>query len=185
MEALHLFEKGAKKQKRRSTMTLEKQIAKIFNLEGDNWMKHANPWSIWTRFATLPFLILAIWSRTWIGYYSLIPIIILILWLLINPTLFKKPKSIDNWGSKAVIGEKHWSERKNISVLKHHKTPIMILTIIQTIGGIILMIGLWRLEINLTIIGTITVYLSKMWFLDRMVWIFEDITKTNNKKINT
>jgi hypothetical protein len=38
-------------------MTLENQIAKFFNLEEDNWMKHANPWSVWTRFATLPFLI--------------------------------------------------------------------------------------------------------------------------------
>ena len=84
-------------------MTLEKQIAKIFNLEGDNWMKHANLWSVWTRFATLPFLIFSIWSRVSIGWCSLIQIIIIIIWLVINLTLFKKPKSIDNWGSKAVI----------------------------------------------------------------------------------
>jgi len=162
-------------------MTLEKQIAKIFNLKGDNWMKHANPWSVWTRFATLPFLIFAIWSRVWIGWYSLIPIIILIMWLVINPTLFKKPKSIDNWGSKAVIGEKYWSERKKNPVPRRHKVTIIILTILQTIGGIILMIGLWKLEVNLTIIGAITVYLSKMWFLDRMVWIYEDMTKPNEE----
>lgn len=159
--------------------TMEEKISKIFNLQGDNWMKHANPWSIWTRFATLPFLILAIWSRVWLDWYSLIPIFIIIFWLLINPTLFKKPKSFDNWGSKSVLGEKYWSERKNNPVPKHHKIPITILTIIQTIGGIILIIGLWKLEINLTIIGTITVYLSKMWFLDRMVWVYEDM---NNKK---
>jgi hypothetical protein len=158
-------------------MTLEKQIAKIFNLEGDNWIKHANPWSVWTRFATLPFLIFAIWSRVWIGWYSLIPIIILIIWLIINPTLFKKPKSLDNWGSKAVIGERYWSERKKNPVPKHHNVIIKILTVLQTIGGIILIIGLWKLEINLTIIGTVMVYLSKMWFLDRMVWVFEDMKK--------
>jgi len=156
-------------------MAIEKHIAKTFNLQGDNWMKHANPWSVWTRFATLPFLILAIWSRVWIGWYSLIPIVILIIWLLINPTLFKKPKSFDNWGAKAVLGEKFWAERKQRPVPKHHNTPIIILTILQTLGGIILAIGLWKLELNLTIIGTITVYLSKMWFLDRMVWIFTDM----------
>jgi hypothetical protein len=165
-------------------MTLEKQIAKAFNLEGDKWMKHANPWSIWSRFATLPFLILAIWSRTWIEWYSLIPIIILVIWLIINPTLFKKPKNFDNWGAKSVFGEKFWSNRNEKSVPKHHYTPVMILTILQTVGGIILMIGLWKLEINLTIIGTITVYLSKMWFLDRMVWLYEDMndTKFENTK---
>lgn len=156
-------------------MTLEKKIAKAFNLQGENWLKHANPWSIWTRFATLPFLILAIWSRVWIGWYSLIPILILILWLVINPTLFKKPENLDNWGSKSVLGEKYWSERKQNPVPKHHYTLVLILTVLQTLTGIILMVGLWKLDISLTIMGTISVYLSKMWFLDRMVWIYEDM----------
>ncbi len=155
-------------------MTLEKRIAKVFDLEGDNWMKHANPWSIWTRFATLPFMILAIWSRVWLAWYCLIPVVVLIIWLLINPTLFKKPKSIDNWGSKSVLGEKIWSERKQRAVPKHHNTPVRILTILQTIGGLLLIFGLWKLRLDFTIIGAITVYLSKMWFLDRMVWIYEE-----------
>ena len=55
--------------------------------------------------------------------------------------------------------------------------PVFILTILQSIGGILLIISLWKLEINLTIIGTLTIYLSKMWFLDRMVWIYEDMNK--------
>jgi len=122
-------------------------------------MKHANPWSIWTRFATLPFLVFAIWSRVWIGWYCLIPIGILIFWLIINPTLFKKPKNFDNWGSKSVLGEKYWSNRKDTP---RAKTPIFILTTLQSIGGVLLSIGLWRLDISLSIIGTITVYLSKM-----------------------
>jgi len=158
-------------------MTLEKQIAKVFNLEGDNWMKHANPWSIWTRFATLPFLILAIWSRIWLGWYSLIPILVFVFWLIINPTFFKKPKTFDNWGSKSVLGEKYWSNRKENSIPKHHKVVVLILTILQASGGIILIIGLWKLDIYFTIIGTIIVYFSKMWFLDRMVWIYEDMNK--------
>ena len=156
-------------------MTLEKEIAKTFNLQGDNWKKHANPWSIWTRFATLPFLIIAVWSRVWIGWYSIIPIGILVFWLIINPTLFKKPKNFDNWWSRSVLGEKYWSNRKKNPVPKHHKTPILILTILQSIGGVLLMIGLWKLNISLSIIGIITVYLTKMWFLDRMVWIFEEM----------
>jgi hypothetical protein len=163
-------------------MTLEKQIAKVFNLQGESWLKHANPWSVWTRFATLPFLVLAIWSRVWIDWYSLIPIGILIIWLIINPTLFKKPKNFDNWGSKSVLGEKIWSNRKEMPVAKHHNIAILILTILQSTGGILLMIGLWKLEINLTIIGTITVYLTKMWFLDRMVWIYEDRNKQYAEK---
>ncbi len=156
-------------------MTLEKRIAKFFKLEGDNWLKHANPWSIWTRFATLPFIIVAIWSRVWYGWYCLIPITILIIWIIINPTLFDKPKSFNNWGSKCVLGERYWSNRTKVPVPLHHHQVVFTLTILQTIAGIILMIGLWKLEANLTVIGAISVYLTKMWFLDRMVWITEEM----------
>ncbi|WP_066218238.1 DUF6653 family protein [Formosa haliotis] len=156
-------------------MSIEKQIAKSFNLDGDTWMKHANPWSIWTRFATLPFIILAIWSRVWIGWYCVIPILLLVVWLKINPTLFKKPKHFKSWGSKSVLGEKYWAERKSNPVPKHHHLPIQILTILQIIGVIILGYGLWHLDLKLTCLGAILVYMAKMWFLDRMVWIFEDI----------
>lgn len=156
-------------------MTIEKKIAKTFGLEGDSWQKHANPWSIWTRFATMPLLILAVWSRVWIGWYCLIPIVVLIIWLLINPTLFKKPDSFDNWGAKAVFGEKYWTERKKRPVPKHHHTPIIILTVLQSVGGLLLIYGLWKLHLLVTILAAVLVYMSKMWFLDRMVWIYEDM----------
>jgi hypothetical protein len=44
------------------------------------------------------------------------------------------------------------------------------------------MIGLWKLDICLSIIGIITVYLTKMWFLDRMVWIFEEMNNEHTTK---
>ncbi len=156
-------------------MAIEKKIAKVFKLEGDNWKKHANPWSVWTRFATLPFIVLAIWSRAWIGWYCLIPIVLLIFWLLINPTLFKTPKHFNSWGSKAVLGEKYWSERKTFAVPKHHNTPILILTILQMLGVVCLVFGLWQFNLYLTILGASLVYMAKMWFLDRMVWIYQDM----------
>jgi hypothetical protein len=28
-------------------MTLERKMAKLFKLTDENWMKHANPWSVW------------------------------------------------------------------------------------------------------------------------------------------
>ncbi len=74
----------------------------------EKWLKHANPWSLITRF-----LILAVWSRVWLGWYSLIPIILLIIWTLVNPVIFP--------------------------------------------------------------IGTIFIYLAKMWFLNRMVWVYMEM----------
>jgi hypothetical protein len=43
-------------------------VNKLFGLEGDKWMRHANPVSVWTRFAVLPLMALAVWSREWIGW---------------------------------------------------------------------------------------------------------------------
>ncbi len=158
-------------------MNAEKRIAQLFGLQSENWNRHANPWSFWTRFATLPFLILAIWSRVWFGWVSLVFIVILLIWLWINPVLFKKQKNIDSWASRAVSGEKYWTERKDNPVPGHHHTAIMVLTLLQSIGGILLGIGLLKLTLHFVVLGTITIYFSKMWFLDRMVWIFEDMTR--------
>ena len=47
----------------------------------------------------------------------------------------------------------------------------------QALGIGVLIIGLWKFDICFTIIGAIVVYLSKMWSLDRMVWIYEDMSK--------
>jgi hypothetical protein len=53
-------------------VTKETKIAKAFGLDGENWMRHANPVSVWTRFAVLPLLAAAIWSRDWIGWWCLL-----------------------------------------------------------------------------------------------------------------
>ncbi|MGM0478454.1 MAG: DUF6653 family protein [Bacteroidota bacterium] len=82
-------------------MTLERKIAKAFNLTHDNWMKHSNPWSVWTRYSVLPIIVFAFWSRIWIGWWCLVPAgVISLLWMFFNPVFFKKPKSTRN--------EHHW-----------------------------------------------------------------------------
>lgn len=57
---------------------------------------------------------------------------------------------------------------------------IKILTTIQIIGGSILIIGLNKLDLSFTFCGTIVVYLTKILFLDRMVWVFEDMKMIMN-----
>jgi hypothetical protein len=49
----------------RTKGTSERRVASLFGLKGDSWMRHANPVSVWTRFAVLPLLALAVWSREW------------------------------------------------------------------------------------------------------------------------
>jgi len=156
-------------------MTLEKKISRVFGLEGQEWLKHANPASFWTRFAVLPFLALGIWSRVWLGWYALVPFALILFWIYINPKFFKEPKSTNNWASKTVLGEKVWSERNETKVPNHHEMVIKILTFLQAVGGLFLFFGLYRLSVWPTLMGIVIIYLGKMWFLDRMVWVFEEM----------
>jgi hypothetical protein len=49
------------------------------------WLRHANPWSVWTRYAAFPFLVLAVWSYHGIGWWSLVPIFAVAAFLWFNP----------------------------------------------------------------------------------------------------
>ena len=161
-------------------MELDKFISKLFLPDDDSWLNHANPWSVWTRFATLPLLVLSIWSRIWIGWYCLIPFAILIVWIWLNPTLFSKPKEYSSWGSKAVLGERLFMKRSEAVIPKGHLKFIKILNVLQTLACVVLIYGVWALDLSFTLHGIIYVYLTKMWFLDRMVWLYESSQSEKN-----
>lgn len=57
-------------------------------MSDEMWRRHANPWSVWTRFAAIPAFILAAWSRVWLGWWSLIPIGLVVAWLFLNVIVF-------------------------------------------------------------------------------------------------
>lgn len=156
-----------------------KLAEKGMTMNDETWKKHANPLSVWTRVATLPFYVLAIWSRVWIGWYALIPLILLAIWTWYNPRAFPKPKTTKYWGSKGTFGERVFLNRKTIAIPAHHERAANILTAIAMIGAVILGYGLYVLDLWMTITGASLVYLGKMWFLDRMVWLYEDMKQNN------
>jgi len=156
-------------------MTLEKKMSTIFKLDEENWMKHANPWSVWTRNTVLPALVIAFWSRVWLGWWAVIPIILAVIWTYVNPRTFAKPESTDNWASKAVLGERVWSNRDKIPIPDHHKRIPHILSYISGIGALFVIWGVLFFEIWPLLVGLSLVYCGKLWFLDRMVWLYEDM----------
>lgn len=161
-------------------MTLERKIAAAFNMSDDAWARHANPWSGWTRIATaLPLLILAIWSRVWLVWWSLIPVAIAVFWIWLNPRIFPKPRSTNNWVSKGVLGERVWLNRDRVSVPQHHYRVPDILNAISALGGAFVIWGLVVLNVWPTLLGFILVTLGKLWYLDRMVWLYQDMKDAN------
>jgi hypothetical protein len=76
------------------------------------WQRHANPWSVWTRFAAIPAFMLAVWSRVWLGWWSLIPIGGVVIWLYVNVLVFPPITTPRSWASKGIYGEKLWLSKR-------------------------------------------------------------------------
>ncbi|ADN37531.1 conserved hypothetical protein [Methanolacinia petrolearia DSM 11571] len=155
-------------------MTKEQKIASLFAMDDETWERHSNPWSVWTRNTVLPVLIVAFWSRVWLGWLAIVPVAAAILWMWVNPRLFKKPESTDNWASKSVLGERIWLNRKTVPVPERHRRAPNILSAVSGVGFLFVIYGVYFLEIWPVLFGSALVYLGKLWFLDRMVWLYED-----------
>ncbi len=157
-------------------MDLFSSAEKIMSMDETVWMRHANPWSVWTRFLTVvPLLSLAIWSRTWFGWYSLIPIALAILWAWYNPRAFSPPTSTDNWASKGVFGERVFLAHRNRDLPAHHLRAANVITMFSFVGALAWIYGLYTLNLWATVAGVMGVVLPKAWFVDRMVWIYEEL----------
>ena len=160
--------------------TSERRVARVFGLEGDAWMRHANPRSVWTRFTCLSLLALAIWSRDWIGWYSLIPIVTAMVWMLVNPRFFGVPTSTRNWASKSVFGERIWVDRTSVELSEQFRSHVPNLAnAYSCIGLALLAYGLIALQVWPVVAGIVIVHGAKLWYLDRMVLLFEDMKSRN------
>jgi hypothetical protein len=40
--------------------------------------------------------------------------------------------------------------------------------------------GVFSLDISQVLLGSVMIYLGKLWFLDRMVWLYEDMKDEEN-----
>ena len=148
---------------------------KVMDMDASTWSRHTNPWSGWSRLSTLPLLAVAIWSRVWLGWGALIPIAVVFFWTWLNPRLFPAPRSTDNWMSRGVIGERLWLSGDPLTLPAHHVRMARLLSMASLIGVLVLVCGLTVLDPGFTVAGVATTMLSKLWFLDRMVWLAHDV----------
>jgi hypothetical protein len=93
------------------------------------------------RFTILPVLILAFWSRLWIGWWAVIPVAISLLWTWSNPRIFPTPASFDHWMSKTILGKRVWLNRDAVPVPGYHRTVPNTLLAISGIGNAVCFLG--------------------------------------------
>lgn len=165
-------------------MSAESAAANFFQMADVVWERHANPWSVWTRYPCLPLLALAIWSRAWMGWMSVLLIILICLWIWLNPRVFGRPRSTDHWASRAVLGERVLLQQPKSGIPAHHQSAIRILNFVTFSGFAAAVYGLIELNAAATVFGTIVTMLGKTWFLDRMVWLYQDMSAENSEYSN-
>lgn len=150
---------------------------KMMGMSDATWSRHANPWSVWTRMTCLPLIVLAIWSRTWLGVWALLPLAAALFWTWYNPRAFRPPKTWDSWAAKGTSGERVFLHFKD-TIAPHHRKAAHLLAAASAIGLPPLIYGLWVYDLGWTIAGLVLVIVPKLWFVDRMVWIWEDWLKS-------
>lgn len=150
-------------------------------LSEETWKRHANPWSVWTRYAAFPILIAAIWSYHAIGWWALIPVAATIGFLIINPRLFPLPRSTMSWASKAVLGERVWLNEGRRFLPDQHAGVFYALIGASVINLAALVWGVVSADLVLTIVATFNVLIAKSWNNDRMVWLFNERSRASDE----
>ncbi|NRG19096.1 hypothetical protein HPQ64_15500 [Rhizobiales bacterium] len=147
---------------------------RLLGMSSDVWRRHASGWSVWTRFATLPFLYLAVWSHTIYGWTAAAGLSAIVVgWLWLNPRIFPAPNTFERWHARAVLGERIWLNRAAIPVPHDENRKALAFSALAGVG---FFAGLWgaiSASLPLMISGAVVTYAGKLAFLAVMVQIYD------------
>ncbi|MEM9585030.1 MAG: DUF6653 family protein [Pseudomonadota bacterium] len=158
-------------------MDLARLSEQLMGMRDEVWLRHANPLSVWSRVLTpLPLLALAIWSRAWIGGGAWIAFGAVLVWIWVNPRVFSQPRTFESWSSEGVLGERVWLRHRD-KVAGHHQRVANALAVASGLGLLPFAYGLWVYDFGFTCLGIGVISGGKMWFVDRMVWVWRDFQR--------
>jgi hypothetical protein len=162
--------------KEEASKTKKNFFTRLMSMDDATWKRHANPLSVWSRVVTgLPVLLFAVWNLKPIDGWSLAIVAIAFVWIWLNPRLFPPPDNTDNWASKVTFGERVWLNRSSRPIPSHHRRWALFLSIVAGVGFLIAIVGAYLKMPLPAISGGFVSWLGKMWFCDRMVWLYEDM----------
>ncbi|MEW1839242.1 DUF6653 family protein [Nonomuraea angiospora] len=148
-------------------MNVLKKYAQAAGMTDEAWKRHANPWSVWTRFAAIPLMIAAIWSREWLGWWALVPVGLVVVWLAVNPHVFPAVERPGSWSARGIYGEKLWLRDRSL-VTGDHRNVQRLLIGVGAAGFALLSWGLIALDVWPTVFGATLITLGQLWRIDRL-----------------
>ncbi|MGF1754314.1 hypothetical protein L4C33_12020 [Vibrio makurazakiensis] len=161
-------------------MDILKAAEKAMSMDENTWNRHASPLSVYSRFTILPLFTGTLAIRDELGGYTVVVIAFIILWVWLNPRIFPAPKTTNNWASMVTFGERIYLKRNHENLIpQHHLTACRNLMVLQIIGLPFWLYGLYSMNLELMIFGALWLMVTKAWFVDRMVWLYQDVKDLN------
>ncbi len=158
-------------------MDIFRASERLMSMDDAAWARHANPWSVYSRFTVLPLIALAIWSRAWLGWGALIPLALALFWAWWNPRAFPPATDLTTWAAKGTMGERLFLARDERAIPAHHRRWGIGLAAASALGLPFFIWGLWAYDLLVLVLGMVLLVSPKLWFVDRMVWLYEDMTR--------
>jgi hypothetical protein len=152
-------------------------VMQAFGMDAGTWERHANPWSVYTRFAAIPPLLLSVWSRTWIGWWCFVPLAFVCAWLWLNPRVFAPVNVPTAWASKGIYGEQIWATEPE-RVPAHHRRAFRLVAVPGVVGMALVVWGLVALDAWPAVAGAGLVVLAQLWRIDRLVWMYDELHRS-------
>lgn len=162
-------------------MRLVEYVNRFFSMSDEVWLLHANPVSVYSRFVFFIVFIAVCYSREYVGGYFLILLLPTILLLWLNPRMFNRPRTTSAWASRAIMGERIWLDRHNHSIPDHQDKAIRILLFFNVVAALVLLTGLVTLDLWVVVWGLFMWLVFKVWFLDRMAWLFNEMFEQSER----
>ena len=105
------------------------------------FVRHANPWSAWTRWASTPLVLVPVWTR------RRSHAVLIAGWLTVNPVLFPEPADNRAWATRAMLGEERW-------ILDHPRDVSMALSAVTSGVAVVALIAARRHHLRAAVIAT-------------------------------
>lgn len=134
------------------------------------WRRHANRWSVYTRFAAIPAAIAAGWSRVWLDWWAVVPIGSVVLWLIVNPFIFKPIDTPAHWIEKGILGERLWLGRSEAATV--YKWSLRMLLLLGLVGLAGMVAGIVTLNPWLAIGGAVVVMVAQIVRIRRFADVY-------------
>ncbi len=157
-------------------MDILKVSERLMSMDESSWQRHSNPLSVYSRFSILPLFTVTIAVREYLGWWTLAAVLLVSLWTWLNPRLFSAPKTTNNWASMGTFGERIYLNRRGENLIPgHHLRMCRWIIGLQFLGLPFWLYSLYSMSYPLMLLSTLWLMMTKVWFVDRMVWLYQDV----------